>query len=147
MKLLSELRFLTFSTLIFMGISLVSISYLYFYSKAPNHLGNVSDSTVTVVQKQEPLKNSKADKGRTLFKSNCARCHYVTDQRMIGPGLANVMDRIDSTQLIQWVQDPYQTRKKDPYFQKLFEEYDESVMPSFKLSPEEILAIKDYIDS
>lgn len=144
MKLLSEIRFLTISTLIFTFVSLVSVSYLYFYSDAPNHFGNAdlpSDTTVVEV----PL-SATATKGQILFKQHCAKCHYITDQKSVGPGLKNVMDRIDEKQLVTWVQNPTETIKKDKYFEKLAEKFYPERMPSFKLSKEEILLIKDYIE-
>jgi cytochrome c551/c552 len=147
MKLLNEIRFLTVSTLVFMAISLFAVFYLFFYENSPNNLGNkeVQDENLLTEQAVYPHHD---DRGRTLFKSNCARCHYVTEQRMIGPGLKGVMNRINEEQLISWVHDPAKTRKKDPYFAKLFDEFGEQNMPAFPtLKKEEILSIIEYVNA
>lgn len=147
MKLLNEIRFLSVSTLVFMLISMIAVSYLFFYQDAEHHLGNNPGcGTENPDNQTKWVSNGKADKGRTLFKSNCARCHYITDQKMIGPGLKGVMSRINEKQFISWVKDPESVRKKDPYFKKLYQEYDQTTMPSFKLTDEEIKSIINYLD-
>jgi hypothetical protein len=147
MKLLSELRFLTVSTLVFMFISMTSVFYLYFFWDSKHHLGNNPGGSTndSLNIDNYVLSDHKEDKGKILFKSNCARCHYITDQKMIGPGLKGIMDRITEEQFLNWVQDPAAIRKKDPYFKKLFKEYDESIMPSFPLKKEEIQSIIEYL--
>ncbi len=148
MKLLNEIRFLSVSTLVFMLISMFAVSYLFFFHDTDHHLGNNPGcGNENPVDPPEFVSDSKQNKGKILFKSNCARCHYITDQKMIGPGLKGVMTRINEKQFISWVQDPAKVRQKDPYFKKLYKEYDESVMPSFKLTDEEILSIISYVDN
>lgn len=38
--------------------------------------------------------NGDFNKGKSLFKQNCAVCHSLTDQKLTGPGLRGVIDRI-----------------------------------------------------
>jgi len=124
-----------------------AVSYLFFYQDTEHHLGNNAGcGTENPDDQTECVSNVKENKGKTLFKSNCARCHYSTDQKMIGPGLKGVMGRINEKQFISWVKDPVTLRKKDPYFKKLYKEYDEASMPSFNLTDEEILSIIKYLD-
>ncbi len=87
--------------------------------------------------------------GEQLFKANCARCHYVTDKRFVGPGLAGVRDRWDDeANLIAWIRNSSDFLKTgDSYATKLFEEYNGSVMPAFNLSDDEILSVLAYIDN
>jgi mono/diheme cytochrome c family protein len=144
MKLLNEIRFLTVSTIVFMLISMISVSYLYFYSDTPHHLGN-KDGLTDTTNVDQPL-TATASKGQILFKQNCAKCHYKTDQKSVGPGLKNVMQRINEDQLISWVQNPAETMKRDKYFEKLAEGFNDK-MPAFKLSRQEILLIREYIES
>ncbi len=151
MKLLNEVRFLSVSTLVFMLISMFAVSYLFFYIDVDHHLGNNpgcgTENTNTLLE-NDMMSTDKEDKGKVLFKSNCARCHYATDQKFIGPGLANVMDRITEDQLLSWVKDPTSVRRKDEYFKKLFKDYNESVMPGFpELSKEDVLSIIAYIET
>jgi cytochrome c2 len=148
MKLLNEIRFLTVSTLVFMSISLFAVLYLFFYENTPYHLGNKDIQDEDLLTEQAIVHKDNNDKGRTLFKSNCSRCHYATEQRMIGPGLKGVMSRINEEQLISWVHDPAKTKKKDPYFEKLYDKFNGQTMPAFPmLEKEEILSIIKYVNS
>lgn len=86
--------------------------------------------------------------GAKLFKANCASCHKITDQKLVGPGLAGVEDRWggDRTNLKAWIKNSTEYLKTgDAYAVKLFEEYNKSVMPAQALSDEEIDAVLDYV--
>ncbi len=37
--------------------------------------------------------SSKAQDGERIFKATCAACHKITNQRLIGPGLANIQEK------------------------------------------------------
>ena len=44
--------------------------------------------------------------GEKLFKINCASCHKVTDQKLVGPGLKGVAARVPQPAeewLIKWI--------------------------------------------
>lgn len=89
-------------------------------------------------------------KGNTLFKTNCARCHYVTDQKMIGPGLAGIRDRWpDESKLIAWIKNSSEFLKTgDKYANDLYKEYGGMQMPSFtNLSDQDIQDLLAYIDN
>jgi cytochrome c2 len=88
-----------------------------------------------------------AEQGKQLFKANCARCHYVTDKRFVGPGLAGVQDRwSDEANLLAWIRNSSDYLKTgDSYATKLFAEYNGSVMPAFQLSDDELRSILAYI--
>jgi cytochrome c2 len=89
------------------------------------------------------------DNGKALFKAQCARCHYVTDKRFVGPGLAGVRDRWknDDTRLLAWIRNSQDFLKTgDTYANNLFKEWNNSVMPNFNLSDDEILSILAYIE-
>lgn len=83
--------------------------------------------------------------GEKLFRQNCAACHRI-QEKLIGPGLANVYDRRD----IAWIQAFVKNSQKviqsgDPYAVDMFEEYNQIVMPPVDFSDEEILSILAYI--
>lgn len=89
------------------------------------------------------------DNGKTLFKANCARCHYITDQKMIGPGLAGVMGRWggDQGKITSWIKNSQDFLKTgDKYANDLFASNNNSVMPSFNLKDEEIADILAYVE-
>jgi mono/diheme cytochrome c family protein len=81
-----------------------------------------------------------------LFKGNCASCHRITDQKLVGPGLYKIRDRWpDEQKLIAWIRNSQEFLKTgDAYANALFKEYGGSIMPSFALSDEEIIALIDY---
>ncbi len=83
--------------------------------------------------------------GEKLFKQNCAACHRI-QEKLIGPGLANIYDRRD----IPWIQTFVKNSQKviqsgDAYAVDLFEEYNQIVMTPFDFSDEEILSVLAYI--
>lgn len=89
------------------------------------------------------------DNGKTLFKANCARCHYITEQKMIGPGLAGVVGRWggDEGKLHAWIKNSQDFLKTgDKYANDLFAANDKSVMPPFSLKDEEIADILAYVE-
>jgi cytochrome c2 len=149
MKLLNELRFLSVSTLVFMLISMFAVSYLFFYRDVDHHLGNQSignEKTDSLFEEHIMLTDNQM-KGKTLFDFNCGRCHYPTDQKSIGPGLANIMERIDTNTMVSWVQNSSRLRSTDNYFKALFNEYNKTDMPAFpQLERKDIVAIIEYID-
>ena len=81
-----------------------------------------------------------------LFKSNCASCHKPTEQKLIGPGLKGIKDRWpDQTKLIAWIKNSQEFLKTgDAYANKLYEEYNKSIMPAFALSDEEVIALIEW---
>ncbi|MBL0912196.1 MAG: c-type cytochrome [Bacteroidia bacterium] len=92
---------------------------------------------------------SFAQDGEALFKSNCARCHYASDKKLVGPGLAGVRSRWSSEDnLHAWIVNSTDYLKTgDSYATDLFEKFNKSVMPGFpNLKKEEVTAILDYID-
>jgi len=86
--------------------------------------------------------------GAKLFKGNCASCHKPTAQKLVGPGLLGVKSRWpDQTKLIAWTRNSQAFLKTgDAYANKLYAEYNNSVMTSFNLTDEEIIAITDWAD-
>src|SRR5688572_16240385 len=88
------------------------------------------------------------DNGKTIFKANCARCHYITDQKMIGPGLKGVAGRWkDEANLYKWIKNSQEFLKTgDAYANELFKANSQSVMPPFNLKDEEIADILAYIE-
>lgn len=88
------------------------------------------------------------DNGKTLFKSNCARCHYITEQKFVGPGLAGVQSRwTDEGNLYKWIKNSADFLKTgDKYANELFAAYNGSAMPAFSLKDEEIADILAYIE-
>jgi len=89
-----------------------------------------------------------AAKGEALFKNNCAQCHAVTDERVVGPGLKGATTRKDMPWLIKWVRNSQAViASGDPYAVKLYNEYSNAQMTSFpNLSEDDIKGIFAYVD-
>jgi len=78
-----------------------------------------------------------ADNGAKLFKQNCAVCHAShTDQRLTGPGLKGVFDRVPKPAdewLIKWILNNEKLIKSgDPYANKIYNEYNKAAMTVFE---------------
>ncbi len=89
-----------------------------------------------------------AAKGETLFKNNCAQCHAVTDERIVGPGLKGASTRHDFAWLSKWVKNSQAViASGDPVAVKLYNDYSKAQMTSFpNLSDDDIKGIFAYVD-
>lgn len=113
-----------------------------------NHVfKRVSKILVALIMVVTTVGGSFAQDGEALFKTNCARCHYATDKKLVGPGLAGMESRWSSQDnLVAWVLNSSEYLKTgDSYATGLFEQYNKSVMPAFpSLSKEDVVAIIEY---
>ena len=90
-----------------------------------------------------------AAKGETIFKNNCAQCHAVTDERVVGPGLKGASTRHDFAWLSKWVKNSQAViASGDPVAVKLYNDYSKAQMTSFpNLSDDDIKSIFAYVDN
>ena len=96
-----------------------------------------------------PAGGGDAAKGETLFKNNCAQCHAVTDERVVGPGLKGASARHDFGWLAKWVRNSQAViASGDPVAVKLYNDYSKAQMTSFpNLSDDDIKGIFAYVDN
>lgn len=90
-----------------------------------------------------------AEKGKTLFTNNCAQCHSVTDEKVVGPGLKGIEDRAPSRDwLHKWIQNSSALiASGDAYANQVFNANGKVQMSSFpNLSNADIDGILAYID-
>ena len=84
--------------------------------------------------------------GAALFKAQCAQCHSTGDNKVIGPGLKNLHTRRTEAWLLPWIKNSQAVIKSgDAYAVKLYNEYNQTAMPSFSLSDDEIKSILAYV--
>lgn len=84
--------------------------------------------------------------GAALFKSQCAQCHSTGANKIIGPGLKDVHTRRPAEWLIKWTKNSQAVIKSgDEYAVKLYNDYNQTAMPSFALADDEITAIFAYV--
>ena len=74
----------------------------------------------------------RAKAGMALYKANCTACHAI-DRKVVGPALAGVWDRWESEEkIVAWVQNSSKLiASGDAYSNKIFNEYNKSVMSAF----------------
>lgn len=93
----------------------------------------------------------KAQDGAKIFKQNCAVCHTLTDQKLTGPGLAGVFDRVPKPAdewLIKWIKNNNKViASGDAYAKKLVADNGGAdAMSEFEfLSDDEVKALVEYI--
>lgn len=98
-------------------------------------------SSVSVLRAQGDIAE-----GGTIFKSRCASCHAI-DKRVVGPALKDVYNRHDEKWIINFVHSSQTVIKSgNEVAVKLFEEYNQTVMPDHKdLTEAQIKSILAYI--
>lgn len=84
--------------------------------------------------------------GKTIFKSRCTSCHAL-DRQVIGPALKGVNSRHEEKWIVNFVHSSQTVIKGgDENAMKLFEEYNQTIMPDHKdLSEAQIKNILAYI--
>ena len=88
--------------------------------------------------------------GESLFKANCASCHYLgpEEKKLIGPGLDNeIFEEHSIDWLYKWIRNSAELIESgDKVANELYEEYNKAVMTAFPhFSDEDIDNILEYI--
>lgn len=90
------------------------------------------------------------EKGKGLFSNNCAQCHAVTEEALVGPGLKGIRQRAPGGDwLNRWIRNSSAViASGDPYAVQVFNKYNKIQMSNFpNLTDDDIKGILDYIDS
>lgn len=90
---------------------------------------------------------SSAQTGEELFKNNCAACHRLTADKLVGPGLLGVGERRSQEWLLSWTKNSAALIESgDSSAVAIFTEFNNSPMPPYEqLGDSAILSIFDYI--
>jgi len=96
-----------------------------------------------------PAGGGDAAKGESIFKKECAQCHSVTSEKVVGPGLKGATSRNNLAWLTKWVKNSQAViASGDPYAVKIYNDYGKTQMTSFaNLSDDDIKGIFTYIDN
>ena len=139
-------------TLILLILSFGMVIYAYFnYSKPvpfleqPQFFCGVLD-----VHKSNPIAYTPDQVlGEQIFKNNCATCHSVTDEIVVGPGLKGIAKRKQIDWIVKWVNNPQKVIKSgDKYAVNLYEKFNRAEMTSYpNLRREQIISVISYIDN
>lgn len=78
----------------------------------------------------------------------CAACHSLGTNRLIGPGLEGVTERLEQDWLIRFIRNSQEVIESgDEYAVQLFEEYNRIPMPPNDLTDEQIIDLLLYIEN
>jgi len=92
--------------------------------------------------------------GEIMFRDRCSSCHVISgglaparNARALGPDLFAVSQRRDPQWLRRWLAEPDEMLAEgDPIATALYAQFG-IIMPNFRLEPNEIEALIDYMDS
>lgn len=90
-----------------------------------------------------------AEKGKAIFTANCAQCHAVTEEVVVGPGLKGVLTRTPGKEwLYKWIRNSSAViATGDPYAVGVFNKFGKVQMSSFtNLTNGDIDGILAYIE-
>ena len=86
------------------------------------------------------------DDGATLFKTNCGVCHTVSNQKLVGPGLANVDKRRSEAWFLSFVKSSQTMIKNgDADAVAVFNQFNKMIMPDQNFSDVQLKSILDFI--
>ncbi|MBX2960537.1 MAG: c-type cytochrome [Flavobacteriales bacterium] len=84
--------------------------------------------------------------GEKLYKANCAACHSVGDNKLVGPGLKGINEKRSFEWLVKWIKNsPELIASGDADAKAIFEEFNKVPMPPQNVTDDEIKAILAYI--
>lgn len=141
----------SFALLCAIILILITATCLVSIFSLPSEKPAVSDG-IDAVSSTAPASPAANSKGGKLFKQNCAVCHYpFTDQKLTGPGLAGMADRLPKPGeewFTNWVLNNEKVlRSGDAYAKKIYAENDKAAMTVFEgqLSKEDVHEIYMYL--
>ncbi|MCB0401475.1 MAG: c-type cytochrome [Flavobacteriales bacterium] len=92
--------------------------------------------------------NSYSQDGKKLFKANCAACHSVGANKVVGPGLQGVTEKRSAEWLHSWIKNSGEMiASGDGDAVAIFEEYGKVIMPPQPVDDAQIDAILEYINN
>jgi mono/diheme cytochrome c family protein len=112
-------------------------------------VGYVAAQDGTSTASAAPAGGGDVAKGEGLFKNNCAQCHAVTAEVVVGPGLAGIEERRDYAWLKKWINNPMGViGSGDKYAIELYEKYNKTQMTAFAaFGDDEVKSILAYVKS
>jgi mono/diheme cytochrome c family protein len=78
---------------------------------------------VTTVEVGADVDEALAGTGKTLFEGKCSACHQLSEEKIVGPGLAGVTERRKPEWVMNMIINPEEMTKKDPQAKKLLAEH------------------------
>ena len=124
---------------------------VYVYSNQNFGNNNVNQANANVANVTSPVValTDEQKHGQELFTNNCASCHAITDETVVGPGLKGVTTRRPVDWILTWVKNPQKViAGGDKYAVDLYNKYNKAQMTAFpNFKNEDIKSILAYIDA
>ena len=84
--------------------------------------------------------------GKQLYKKHCTQCHKI-NQKLVGPALAGINERKSESWLIPWIKNSQKMIENgDEYAVKIYNEYNQTIMPPMPLNDSEVKSVLAYIE-
>jgi cytochrome c oxidase subunit 2 len=103
--------------------------------------------TFTLAQTEVDTSKSKPSvaQGEKLYKKHCTQCHKL-NQKLVGPALAGINERRPESWLIPWIKNSQKmVQSGDEYAVKIYNEYNQTIMPPMPLNNLEVKSVLAYI--
>lgn len=133
----------------FCGVVALSLTVLLHSGQVKAQDSSAAAGGAPAAASPSPAGGGDAEKGKTLFTNNCAQCHAVTDEKVVGPGLKGVEQRTPGKDwLHKWIRNSSAViATGDAYANQVFNANGKVQMSSFpNLSDADIDGILAYID-
>ena len=82
--------------------------------------------------------------GEQIYEGKCSACHQLSDQKVVGPGLAGVTERRKPEWVMNMIVNPEEMTKKDPTAKRLLAEH-LTQMTNQNVTEEDARAILEYL--
>ncbi|WP_018479197.1 c-type cytochrome [Pontibacter roseus] len=91
--------------------------------EAPVEDNGLGVGPVKTVQLTDEIDQALATEGKSIFEGKCSACHQLSDQKVVGPGLAGVTEKRKPEWVMNMIINPEEMTKKDPAAKKLLAEH------------------------
>jgi mono/diheme cytochrome c family protein len=78
---------------------------------------------IKTVQLSDDIDQALAAEGQSIFEGKCSACHQLSDQKVVGPGMAGVTEKRSPEWIMNMIINPEEMTKKDPVAKKLLAEH------------------------
>lgn len=91
--------------------------------EAPVEDDGLGIGPIKSVEIGEGIDQALAAEGKSIFEGKCSACHQLSDQKVVGPGLAGVTENRKPEWIMNMIINPEEMTKKDPTAKKLLAEH------------------------
>lgn len=96
------------------------------------------------VELTHPLDEMMVAKGRNIYEIKCASCHKLSDEKLVGPGFANVTNRRTPEWIMNFITNTDEMIEKDAAAQQMLEECLVR-MPNQNLNEQDARAVLEFM--